>query len=96
MYKSIKAHIYSPARRTNTRNQNEIRSSFHRLTMRQKAVSYTGPHSWNRLPEALRQMKTIGTLKKRNLKSTLLVNMSNHVKASVSSCCHICNYICNS
>ena len=26
MYKSIKAHKYSPARRANTRNQNEIRS----------------------------------------------------------------------
>ena len=42
------------------RNQNEIRSSFQRLTMCQQAVSYTGPHSWNRLPEALKQIKTIG------------------------------------
>ena len=25
---------------------------------------YTGPHSWNRLPEALKQIKTIGTFKK--------------------------------
>ena len=65
MYKSIKAHKYTPARRANTRNQNEIRSSFQRLTMCQQAVSYTGPHSWNRLPEALKQIKTIGTFKKK-------------------------------
>ena len=61
MYKSIKAHKYSPARRANTRNQNEIKSSFHRLTMCQQATSYTGPHSWNRLSEALKQIKTIET-----------------------------------
>ena len=65
MHKSNKAHKYIPARRANTRNQNEIRSSFHRLTVCQQAVSYTGPHFWNRLPEALRQIKTIETLKKK-------------------------------
>ena len=42
MYKSIKAHKYSPARRANTRNQNETRLSFHRFAMCQQAVSYTG------------------------------------------------------
>ena len=61
MYKSIKAHKYSLARRANTRKQNEIGSLSHRLTMCQQAVSYTGPHSWNRLSETLKQIKTNGT-----------------------------------
>ena len=65
MYKSIKAQKYSPARRANTRKQNDIRPSYQRLAMCQKAVSYTRPHSWNRLPEALKKMKNIGTFKKK-------------------------------
>ena len=65
MYKSIKEIKYSPARVANTRNQNEMRSSFHRLTMCQQAVSYIGPHSWNRLSEALKQIKIIETIKKK-------------------------------
>ena len=33
--------------------------------MYQQAVSYTGPQSWNRLPEALKQIKNIETFKKK-------------------------------
>ena len=33
--------------------------------MCQEAESYTGPYSYNRLPEALKQNKTIGTFKKK-------------------------------
>ena len=65
VYTCIKAIKYSPALRPNTINQNKIRSSFHRLTMCKHAVSYTGPHSWNRLPEAIKQIKTIGIFKKK-------------------------------
>ena len=39
MYKSIKAHKLSPARRANTRNQNDTRSSFQRLTTCHKYVN---------------------------------------------------------
>ena len=78
VYTCIKANKYSPARRPNTINQNEIRSSFHRLTMCKHAVvSYTDPHSWNRLPEAIKQNKNHWNFQEKNLRSILLVNMSN-------------------
>ena len=56
MYKSIKANKDSPARKINTRNQNKIRSLFHRLTMCQQAESFTGPQTWNRLRETLKHI----------------------------------------
>ena len=33
--------------------------------MCQKAASYTGPHAWNLLPEALKQSKAFGGFKKK-------------------------------
>ena len=49
----------------NTRNQNTIRSDFHRLTLTQHAVSYMGPSEWIKLPLELRSVDSLDLFKKR-------------------------------
>lgn len=49
----------------NTRFRDMPRSSWQRLTMCQKAFSFTGPSEWNKLPESVRNIGRIGTFKKK-------------------------------
>ena len=51
----------------NTRSRFQLRPKFHRLSLSQHAVSYTGPTEWNKLPENLKQIPKRNCFK-RNLK----------------------------
>lgn len=55
----------------NTRFRDLPRTTYHRLTMTQRAVSFTGPSEWNLLPDHIRNIRKFNCFKKA-LKSYLL------------------------
>ena len=55
----------------NTRSRFQLRPKFHRLSLSQHAVSYTGPTEWNKLPENLKQIPKRNCFK-RNLKKFII------------------------
>ena len=54
-----------------TRGSNDARSTYHRLSTTQHAVSYAGPAFWNRLPPNLRSINSLIRFRK-SLKEHLL------------------------
>ena len=65
------ANQFNPSHTMNTRNRDQMQPVYQRLTMSQRAISFSGPKEWNRLPEAIRKTQTIGRFKKL-LKNHLL------------------------
>ena len=55
----------------NTRSRNLPRTTYHRLTMTQQAVSFTGPTEWNSLPSNIKNIEKFNLFKKE-LKNYLL------------------------
>ena len=56
MHKLVAADNFPVTHSLNLRNRNQAVPEFHRLTLTQQAFSYTGPKTWNELPENIRQI----------------------------------------
>jgi len=65
------ANQFSTSHTINTRNRDQMQPVYQRLRMSQRAISFSGPKEWNKLPEAIRNTQTIGRFKKL-LKNHLL------------------------
>ena len=54
-----------------TRFRNNLIPAFHRLTSSQRSITYTGPTTWNILPDSLKNIENLVSFK-RNLKNYLV------------------------
>ena len=71
MHKALSKGKFQSIHNLNTRTNATARPKFHRLTLSQHAVSFTGPTQWNKLPNNLRSIDNIFSFKKA-LKKYLL------------------------
>ena len=71
MFKARARGDYTMQTRYSTRRPNNARSTFHRLSSTQHAVSYAGPTFWNSLPPNLKSINSLNAFRKA-LKQFLL------------------------
>ena len=71
MFKARMANEFNPSHTINTKNREQMQPVYQRLTMSQRAISFSGPKEWNRLPEDIRKTQTVSRFKKL-LKTHLL------------------------
>ena len=64
MFKARMTNQFKPSHTINTRDRDQMQPVYQRLRMSQRAISFSGPKEWNRLPEDIRKTQTIGRLKK--------------------------------
>ena len=68
MHKSMKNNMYQIQHSLDTRFRNLAAPKYHRLSGTQRAVSFSGPTLWNKLPSTLRDIRSYANFKS-NLKS---------------------------
>ena len=64
MFKPSMTIHFNPTHTIYIRNREQMQPVYQRLTMSQRAIPFSGPKEWNRLPEDIRKIKTIGRFKK--------------------------------
>ena len=64
MYKNRNLTIfYNNNSRYNTRTENMLTSYFHRLSLTQHSIYFTGPVAWNSLPQYIKSTREFVTFK---------------------------------
>ena len=63
MHKSMKNNKYPVQHSLDTRSRNLAAPKFHRLSGTQRAVSFSGPTLWNKIPTELRDLSSYGNFK---------------------------------
>ena len=71
MYKNRNAQLYDRSHHHNTRQRHDLLPSYHRLTITQHSLSYSGPQVWNSLSDELRNSRSLPIFK-NHLKSFLI------------------------
>ena len=65
MFKRMKVNFYQDIHNVNTRNRNEIRPAYQRLTTTQHSFEYCGPKIWNELPASIKNLPNIDVFKRK-------------------------------
>ena len=50
MFKAIMANKFNPTHTINTSNRDQMQPVYQRLPKSQRAISFSGPKEWNRMP----------------------------------------------
>ena len=75
MYKKVKNDTDMPLQPQHayfTRNNEKLRIPAHNLTLFQHSLSYSGPKTWNSIPNSIKILPSIHSFKKQFKKHTLL------------------------
>ena len=64
-FKKLKVGHYQITHSVNTRNRDEAKKKFHRTTRTQQSITFSGPHIWNTLPNDIKNIDKISTLKEK-------------------------------